>query len=915
MNKQTIFSVLKSIILILIVLGVAFFLRTQSANLAAVSDEYIDYFQDPDGLPYFTEMDSYYNLRLTENFINTGTLGDSVVNGSQWDSLSYAPPGRAVDYTPLIVYVTTFLYYLANIFTEMSLTEVAFWACTIIAPLSAIPAFIIVRRMTNGYGGVTAALLISLSPNFFTHTYAGFFDTDMFTVLIPLFVILFFIESVRASKFIYRLISAILTVLSLILFSFAWTGYIFYAGIIVGVIIVYLIAGWALKIDIIKPRKNYSNILSWFVDQKAVFSIVFIAILGFIGLGVFNGFGSIFESISGIFGATQLQALAQSTSYPNVYISVAELQVPNLLYGGLSGAFLANTGGIVNGIGGIVALFGALIILFVFAQRLWMLRSVKSVKKSKKPPKGQRQAAAKVQANKHKETIADSTLKNVESIDDVNEVKRETLFYFTLFAVWILGSAIAVTQGSRFIQVLMIPLSLCVGVFVGYAANYIKYKINSKNILMAIAAGGTFLIVFPIYSVIGSFENGIMYTLLIALILIVISALTIYGTGRKSQKSNKSQPYIKNFSEDDKSSRTPIKKLVVVVILTLALISPTVLYAYQASYASVPSTSDPMWDSMLWVKANTTKDTVVTSWWDFGYLFEIASERRTTFDGGSQNSPRAFWVGKAMTEDNPDLSAGIFEMLATSGDDAYYTLDNYTNDTGKSVEILEKTLIVSREEAKTIMTEEYNLSSSQSDNVLQYSHPTNATPVIFVASSDLLQKAGWWTYFGSWDFNKQESSGYQYMISDTPTDMKKVNSTTGQANITNLEENNILFQTVVTKNYETNNTTATVKTVFAENGSEVYDQNGTLFQPFSLYSRMIIDDGYLMVNETVNKSGNYSLLVIGNNNSYSSVLMSKELEYSLFTRLYLLGGYDQDRFELVSMESGVSLWQINPKSS
>ena len=37
------------------------------------------------GLPYFSEMDSYYNLRLTENFVDHGDVGDEVVNGSSWD--------------------------------------------------------------------------------------------------------------------------------------------------------------------------------------------------------------------------------------------------------------------------------------------------------------------------------------------------------------------------------------------------------------------------------------------------------------------------------------------------------------------------------------------------------------------------------------------------------------------------------------------------------------------------------------------------------------------------------------------------------------------------------------------------------------------------------------------------------------
>ena len=35
-----------------------------------------------------------------------------------------------------------------------------------------------------------------------------------------------------------------------------------------------------------------------------------------------------------------------------------------------------------------------------------------------------------------------------------------------------------------------------------------------------------------------------------------------------------------------------------------------------------------MWDSMAWINENTADNTVVASWWDFGYLFEIAADRQ-----------------------------------------------------------------------------------------------------------------------------------------------------------------------------------------------------------------------------------------------------------------------------------------------
>ena len=49
-----------------------------------------------------------------------------------------------------------------------------------------------------------------------------------------------------------------------------------------------------------------------------------------------------------------------------------------------------------------------------------------------------------------------------------------------------------------------------------------------------------------------------------------------------------------------------------------------------------------MWNALEWVNETQPKDTVLTSWWDFGYLFEVAADRQVTFDGGSQSGERAF---------------------------------------------------------------------------------------------------------------------------------------------------------------------------------------------------------------------------------------------------------------------------------
>ena len=60
------------------------------------------------------------------------------------------------------------------------------------------------------------------------------------------------------------------------------------------------------------------------------------------------------------------------------------------------------------------------------------------------------------------------------------------------------------------------------------------------------------------------------------------------------------------------------------------------------------------------------------------------------------------------------------------------------------------------QDAKNALINTYGLTTEQANTIIPLTHPDNPRPVIFVASSDMLQKAGWWSYFGAWDFDTAE---------------------------------------------------------------------------------------------------------------------------------------------------------------
>ena len=218
-------SKFKPLIIIILVFSLVFFLRIQSAYLPGVSEELKSNFQDQNGLPYFSEIDSYYNYRLTQDYLDHSYLGDLIVNSTSWDLHSYFPSGRPAAYPPLIVYITSFAYKLANSFANMPLNGVAIWLAPFIASLAVIPAYFFVRIITNDYGGIAAGILIGTAPAYFTRTFAGFFDTDMFNMLFPILIVGFFIMSIPAKNIKTRSIYVALSAVILLIYSMAWEGW------------------------------------------------------------------------------------------------------------------------------------------------------------------------------------------------------------------------------------------------------------------------------------------------------------------------------------------------------------------------------------------------------------------------------------------------------------------------------------------------------------------------------------------------------------------------------------------------------------------------------------------------------------------------------------------------------------------
>ncbi|MBI5459597.1 STT3 domain-containing protein [Methanobacterium sp.] len=798
MDTKNILSKLKPIIIVLLLFSLVFFLRAEASGISGVPDQMKAYFQEDNGLPYFSEMDSYYNYRLTENFVEHGYLGDTIKNGTDWDLHSYFPPGRSAEYPPLLIWITAFFYYLANLFGDYSLLQVSFWTSAIIASLCVIPAYFFVKSLSNDYGGITAGVLVGVSTFYFSHTFAGFFDTDMFGMILPLLVIWFFSVSITATESRKKMLFAVYAAISMLLFAIAWSGwwYIFYLVIFVTVLYM-LISKYLFKMETFKSWKGYSSKKQWLLEQP-----VLLPLLIFVGLSsvlMFIFWGNLFSSqLLEPLSVIQLQSATQATAYPNVFISVGELQIPS------ASTVIADVGGIFP------FAFGILGLLMIF----WNLRIKKAkgkeAKGKGKPPKKDRKPRRGRKSRKEEPKDTKSEQKEFGGIIPP-EKRSNYLYYAILFSVWLLITAYAFTKGVRFVEAFSLPIALCAGIFVGFIANYLKTQIEK-----------------PLYQY-------------VAMALVIV--LVCYG---------------------------PVSS------------------ANAVSNSVVPGTDDAMVNTLTWVKNNTPSNAVMTSWWDFGHLFAVKADRGVTFDGGSQNNARAYWVGKALSTNNEALSAGILKMLASSGDNGYMAVENFTNNTGKTVEIMDKILVTDKTSAQNTLTSQYGMTTEQAQNVLQYTHPTNTTPDLFVTSLDMVGKAGWWSYFGNWNFDSKNSTNSIYSLA-------QANATTENNVVTIQGENNVTVQI--------NGTNVT-------GGLQV--SKNKIAPPHRL---IIVSNGTTAMDTVVNNQSTFSILVVKQDDNLIAVAMSKELEDSMFTRLFFMQGAGLTHFKLAHKEpsegiSEVMVWNV-----
>jgi len=397
--------------------------------------------------------------------------------------------------------------------------------------------------------------------------------------------------------------------------------------------------------------------------------------------------------------------------------------------------------------------------------------------------------------------------------------------------------------------------------------------------------------------------------------------------------------YITNWLSSGMSMNRRFSQIVIIIIFLLLFINP-IKTAYSISKNDIPIINDAWYNSLTKIKTESKPDAIINSWWDFGHHFKYLADRAVTFDGGTQNSPMAHWIGYALLTSNEEEAIGILRMLDCGSNNAFDELDKTINNTHISVNILHKIVALSKDDA-IIELAKYGLKGEQINEVIKYTHCTPPEDY-FITSEDMIGKAGVWAHFGSWNFERAEIWNKRSMG-------KKglINFIKSEFNYTTEKAEQIYYEVQAIKNENEANTwiapwpsyvageapcSKINKTLVCDNSiggqffrvlidtenmnATIPTQRGDLY-PYSLVypTEKGVGEIFYANNETKDKIIPYSIMISNKGNSTFNVVMQPELAKSMFTRLFFMGGHGLKHFELFSAERDITgqniyVWKV-----
>lgn len=467
------------------------------------------------------------------------------------------------------------------------------------------------------------------------------------------------------------------------------------------------------------------------------------------------------------------------------------------------------------------------------------------------------------------------------------------------------------TANSKLLFLILIFLPVGIGLLLSL------FNENNENniflsILLSIWVAGT------IYMSL----NGVRFILLLAPAFAIA-----FGIGMYKICNFINQIISKEIKTDSKFARNIFGYLIIGVIF-LVIYIPMFTQANVISKGTTPNFDDAWYEAMYKIENESDEDAIITSWWDFGHFFAAISNRGVTFDGGSQTTPRAHWVGKLLLENDEQKAHDILRMLVCGGNEAHNTMLNFTTgnaaDAVKINKIIYSTFGKNTSTTKEIITNNkyYNYTNEQINEIIELLACENPRENFVITSGDMIGKAGVWAHWGSWDFTKKYvHDNYKKLDSKTISNnidenesliikyIEELKEIDTKANLENIKREDLInswfapypsYVPLDRSRYEYP-CQFTNTTIICENGLEIDMFNskvsGQLTQHLTFKTLNYPNNLGELTTLTLNESGEFDIVLTPGQNGFNSLITQSPLGASLFTKLFYLDGIGTNLFE------------------
>jgi len=275
--------------------------------------------------------------------------------------------------------------------------------------------------------------------------------------------------------------------------------------------------------------------------------------------------------------------------------------------------------------------------------------------------------------------------------------------------------------------------------------------------------------------------------------------------------------------------------------------------------------SDNWWEGLNWIKNNTDECAVVATYWDPGHFITGIARRAAVFDGASQNA--------LLVVDTDDLRDEIVIENFDSGINHIVMYENGKRTTARIQDI-----------STTLLTGNETLAI----DILSYYMKPNCTEMYYIASSDLISKSQWWSYFSTWDPIDKGNRYIYYTVQLTQA--KPIPS-----------ENAISYTYAMGQNQA-------FVLYDIEDNLKPYLQSGNQFLEVEklFYFKKDGTPNFIISEEAEVKG-----LLWLDPSRQLIIFIPPELENSIFTRLYFFNGEGLENFEFVNSWGGeVKLFKV-----